>query len=208
MGLFKKSENKKEVSNYQKDFPPKLPELPKLPDFPELENSQNENPEEKFSLPQLPSFPNSSLGEKFSQNTIKEAVSGGKEVNSEDEAEDFDMDDYEGSMMPMSPDEMQSSIMSHDGEISTTLKPTKGYTQKQYISTKNSEPVFIRLDKFEESLEIFKDAKEQISEIEHLLKDIKELKEKEEEELNSWEDEIQGIKKQIEKVDQDIFSKI
>lgn len=216
MGLFKKSDDKKSgkgVSSYPSDSPPRLPELPKLPEFPGMEDSQSNEPEEKFSLPQLPSFPNSSLGDKFSQNTIKDAVSGGKEVDSEDmdEDENFDMEEYEHPMTPPSPDKMQSSIMSDNKsreESEAVERPVRGYNQKQYTSMKNPEPVFIRLDKFEESLDIFKDAKEQISDIENLLKEIKELKEKEEAELSSWEDEIQEIKKQVEKVDQDIFSKV
>ena len=47
-----------------------------------------------------------------------------------------------------------------------------------------------------------------MSEIEKTLKNIKEVKENEERELASWENEIEMIKKQIEKVDKNIFSKI
>jgi hypothetical protein len=210
MGLFKKNEDKKknnnEVSRYSEDNSeiPQLPELPKLPDFPGMEEDENEN----FSLPQLPSFPNSSLGDKFSQNTIKDAVSGGKEGDSEGyNAEDFEIDEneIESPMMQNPSDGMQRSIMSQEMPSKQRIQ---NYSQRQYTTMKKPEPVFIRLDKFEESLEIFEDAKEQISEIEHLLRKIKELKQKEEEELSSWENQIQEIKKQVEKVDQDIFSKI
>jgi len=41
-----------------------------------------------------------------------------------------------------------------------------------------------------------------------LLKNIKKIKEEEELELDFWENEIQKLKGQIEKVDRDIFSKI
>ena len=74
--------------------------------------------------------------------------------------------------------------------------------------TLEREPIFIRLDKFEESLNIFKRTKEKISEVEELLKQTKELKEKENQELASWETDVQQIKNQIEKVDKNIFSKV
>ena len=74
--------------------------------------------------------------------------------------------------------------------------------------TKKAEPVFIRIDKFEESIKIFQEIKSQISDIEKLIKNTKEIKAKEEEELTSWETEIQTVKNQIEKVNQDIFSRI
>jgi len=201
MGLFKKKEEKK-ASQYSKEDSqvPQLPELPKLPEFPGMnENDNSEITQNDFSLPQLPAYPNSSLGDKFSQNTIKEAVSGGKEVE-EGNAEDFELDDEDEEKYPMMQPPSPKS-MSKKNAI-------QNYAPRQYTTSKNPEPVFIRLDKFEESLDIFENAKEQISDIEHLLKEIKDLKQKEDEELNSWENQIQEIKKQIEKVDQDIFSKI
>jgi len=73
---------------------------------------------------------------------------------------------------------------------------------------RTDEPIFIRIDKFEESLKVFEKVKEKISEIEHLLRETKELKEQEQLELSNWEQEIQKLKLQIEKVDEDIFSKI
>jgi septal ring factor EnvC (AmiA/AmiB activator) len=97
-------------------------------------------------------------------------------------------------------------------EESITTKPKskevpQNYAMRSYM-TKKAEPVFIRIDKFEESMKIFQDIKSQISEIEELIKNTKETKNKEEEELASWETEIQTIKNQIEKVNQDIFSRI
>jgi len=41
-----------------------------------------------------------------------------------------------------------------------------------------------------------------------MLRNIKHIKENEEKELKSWEEEIDTIKQQIEKVDKNIFSKI
>jgi len=66
MGLF--NTNKKEVK--QNEIP-SLPELPKLPEFPEMKSGKT-----KEEIHRLPSYPSNSFGEKFSQNVIKEAVSG------------------------------------------------------------------------------------------------------------------------------------
>jgi len=68
--------------------------------------------------------------------------------------------------------------------------------------------VFVKIDKFEESLKIFELTKNKIVEMEKMLEDIKELKEKEEKELDYWMAEIQTIKNQTEQVERDIFSKL
>ena len=174
--------NKKEA----KEESVELPRLPSLPDikFPypkitEIEDSQNE-------LHQLPSFPINKLGEKFSQSTIKNAVEGAEEI-----------EEKEGNQPPaklFSSNPYKNEIPKEFSEASKKIKET--------------EPLFIRIDKFEESLRIFQDSMERITEIEELLKETKEIKEKEEKELETWENEIRTIKEQIDKVDKNIFSRI
>ncbi len=261
MGLFKRKESKG-VTKKSSEIPD-LPELPKLSDFSPTPSSQENVPlYEEEKLPQLPTFPDNDLGNRFTQNTIKEAVAGEKE-----EEEVFAMEDGSGEEMLMMQkplikksfsreyDEYEQSInkskpekkfsMEYEEDDSNELPeieenyersepltpiapPIKSvtppkktvkaaprvieddeekYTVKNYM-TKKAEPVFIRIDKFEESIKIFQDIKSQISEIEKLIKNTKEIKAKEEEELLSWEKEIQTIKNQIEKVNQDIFSRV
>ncbi len=177
MSWFNKKEKKKEGLN--------LPELPKLPELPNL--GKGFNLDNQHALPQLPSYPTSSFGEKFSQNAIKDAVSG-----EEEDDEDFDADE---SM--------------HDEKLKmprplTREEPT---VHRVMMGTRN-EPVFVRLDKFEEGLKIFEDAKHKIMELERMLKNVKNIKEEEEKELQNWDTEIQKLKGQFEKIDRDIFSKI
>lgn len=258
MGLFGKKDKKGEIKRVSSSAP-ELPELPKLPEFPPISNTNtsNLNPlHEEEKLPQLPTFPNNSLGNKFTQNTIKEAVAGEKEDEEVFDADDLpeehigmmqkplikksfskDYDDYEQSISGSKP-EKKFSKEYDDEEIpeteeiyermvpaipvappvkakplpkptstSRTVDVSEEFAVKNYM-TKKAEPVFIRIDKFEESIKIFQDIKSQISEIEKLIKNTKEIKAKEEEELTSWEKEIQTIKNQIEKVNQDIFSRI
>jgi hypothetical protein len=165
---------------------------------------------EDNSLPQLPKFPNNPLGNKFSQNTIKEAITGKKEDEEVFDAEDFPEEEKKGMMQK--PLQRSSREDFENYETSISMKPksrevSQNFVTKSYM-TKKAEPVFIRIDKFEESMKIFQDIMSQVSEIENLIKNTKEIKSKEEEELASWETEIQLIKNQIEKVNQDIFSRI
>jgi hypothetical protein len=186
MGLFKKKEKKKEVSEV-----PKLPELPQLPELPEFNEAEvkdySRSQNISGTIPQLPSFPNGSLGNKFSQNTIKEAITGKKEE--EVEAEEFTRE------IPM----MQKPLARETGR--------ENYPAMQN-NQKESGPIFIRIDKFEEGSRTFEDVRRKISEIENMFADIKEVKEKEDKELNLWEEEIKEIKEKIEKVDSNIFSQV
>jgi hypothetical protein len=203
MGLFGKKDKKEEVKRGISNIP-ELPELPKLPELPSMDEFSYEDE----SLPQLPKFPNNPLGDKFSQNTIKEAITGKKEDEEVFDAEDFS--EEEGMMQKPLQKPLREDFENYETGISTKPKlreVPQNFVTKNYM-TKKAEPIFIRIDKFEESMKIFQDIRSQVSEIESLIKNIKEIKSKEEEELASWETEIQQIKDQIEKVNQDIFSRI
>ena len=69
-------------------------------------------------------------------------------------------------------------------------------------------PVFVRIDRFEEGLKLLEGIKSQISDIEKILAETRRLKEKEDEELSSWESELKRMKTELEKMGNDIFSKI
>lgn len=182
--------NKKEVKE-NKSRIPSLPNLPKLT----LEE------DELRPINQLPSFPNNSLGNKFSQDTIKEAITGEKEDDW------FDADDYENQMM-LEP--KKEPLPSFEEDDLKTVPKKMEYNFKTTIpqKTKDDEPIFIRLDKFKEGLKLFEKTKEQITQIEVTLKDIRKVKEEEEKELSSWEKELQELKKKVERIENDLFSKL
>ena len=132
------------------------------------------------------------MGIKFSQNIIKEAITG-KKIGDEG----FDENDF-----------------AHEDDEQMIQKPSTNplgidfdEDEEEEITAKD-EPVFIRIDRFEESLKTIEKAKKQISNIEEVLRDIKKIKEEEEKELQQWEKEILSVKNQIEKIDRDVFSKI
>ena len=181
MGLF----GKKKEGN-EKEGIPSLAELPKLP---ELDSSKE--------FHQLPNFPSSSLGKKYSQESIKEAVKG------EDYDHDFESfnpeDVIEGSLKKPQRRELEDEVEAEE------MVGLRGSIKRSVIET---EPIFIRIDKFEDAMRIFNDTKRQLSEIESILGHVKKIKEDEEKEIREWENNLRNMKSQIEKVDRDIFSKI
>ncbi len=199
MGLFSK---KKEKEDDKKANLPKLPELPSIPKLPKI--SEMDEDEEKYNLPKLPSFPNNSYGEKFSQDTIKEAVGGVKEEEEVDEADEFDDDEERMMQKPLR--------KSNTKEIYDTSKTRNKRVPEEFreaaMRVREAEPIFVRLDKFEESLKLFEKTKDQITEIEKMLSHIRKIKEDEEKEIEFWENEMQMIKKNIDKIDREVFSKI
>ena len=73
---------------------------------------------------------------------------------------------------------------------------------------KGEEPLFIRIDKFEESALKFNNVKEKLREAERMLSQVQQIKKHEESELATWESELRMLKTQIDEIDEDIFSKV
>src|SRR4030042_6930304 len=168
MGLF----SRKEKSVEKKGELPSLPELPKFPSLSGKEETEGE-------LPKLPSFPKSPVGEKLSEDTIKKAINGKKE-----EAREIFEDEFaeEEQMILESPEKKQGFIApqkSFRKEISEDFQEEKrafpNYAPQRRTFERQipegfedanrklieSEPIFVRMDKFEETKKIFKKTKEQ-----------------------------------------------
>ena len=162
-----------------------LPELPDIDSFspPSMQelpsiNSQNSEP----SLPELPSQSNRPFPTTISH-----------EIN-----KNFEKSKY-------------TPLNSNSKEIKPNFtSPRKIELSSRHMQpkTKKIEPVYIRLDKFQESLETFEQIKFKVGEIEDVLRKTKEIRAKEEQELDEWERELQLIKSQIDMIDRDIFNKI
>lgn len=194
MGWF----NKKDKVMQKKEIP-SLPNLPRLPELPSFGKKYFANSDEQ--LHQLPSFPNNYLGEKFSQNAIKEAVTGRKESEEVFDVNESEFDDENQMMRKPLKKPLTKELLFQKKEVPEEFKEAARIVR-------NAEPIFIRIDKFEEGIKIFEKTKEKILEMDKILKNIKKIKEEEEIELNFWENEIQKLKEQIEKVNRDIFSKV
>jgi hypothetical protein len=186
--------NKKKEETHELSEIPELPQLPKLPELPS-NNIQ-------FKPNALPRFPSSTLGDKFSQNTIKDAISGEKE----DDEELADEPDEEHQTMPNLP---EGPLAREIPTASDFLPKQKNYPPlptRQEPRTGN--PMYVRLDKFEENMELFDKIKKQLVGVEKIMNDIKQTKEQEDKELGDWQNRLQTMKEQIEKIDRDIFSKV
>ena len=116
--------------------------------------------------------------------------------------------DFHKEIGGLSPRETMEEMMEPEQKPFTHSHTSHAKSRVRSGASGRDEPVFIRIDKFEDSLKIFEKTREQIQEIEDLVKHARELKAKENEELMKWEEEIQAIKEQIGKVDRDIFSKV
>ncbi len=200
MGLFNKKEQ----------HIPRLPDLPTLPKIPQAPSMDKQNFSPKFlpdidmpsqNIHELPSFPTDNFSEKFSQNSIKSAIEGENELNlSKEEMLEEEINELDDPFM--APQKIKNFSQKE-------FKPSQEFiTTKETTHSEINEPVFVRIDKFEESLKIFKRTKNKLSEIEDLLKKTKEIKSKEDEELSLWENELRKLQEQIGKVDKDIFSKV
>jgi hypothetical protein len=184
-----------------------LPELPELPTSTDLNfPSQNElsGLEQKQEIPEVPSglpeiethalptLPESTTGERFNQQAIKQAVN----------TKGFQKSQFP----PLQPPATKSiPPIPYKPAGKRTLEMTENFTPR---STKKAEPVFIRLDKFQAAIETFEDIKTKIIEIEDLLRKTREIKTKEEQELEEWEREIHLIKSRINTIDKNIFNKL
>ncbi len=185
MGWFKK-EDKKQSSE-------KIPELPKLPslpslDFPKIDSSnlhpkQEPSKKQAVQMPEHPTqihkLPNFSSGS-VSDKFSQRVIKEAVESDDE-EPEEFDEDN---------------------------LTPINPRTQRIGYKADEGNPVFVRLDKFEESLEILDSIKKDLVHIEKFLEEIKKVRLEEEKELSLWEKEVEESKKKIAKIDEEFFSKI
>jgi len=193
-------------SNKKENTKTTLPELPDFQDSPESTNKilmQEGYSEQEIvpltnietsPLPPLPNFQN--------QEQIKPAIQ--KQNNQEMQISNFaplpQLNDYEKT--PVKP-----VILS---PITPRIQPPEKLNQEQSYksSSKKTEPIYIKLDKFETTVQTFEEIKDKIGEIEKLLVKTKEIKAEEEKELEEWEKEIHIIKSRLDSIDKTVFKDI
>ncbi len=190
MGLFSK---KKGV---EAEGVPELPELPEPPGAKSPLIPTSEIPDVPSGLPKiktqtLPILPDSQAGEKFKQEAIKHAITEPSQ-------------ELPRPQLALEP----PPIPLRKGIVKKRTMEIPAIIPSRTPAMKKTEPVFIRLDKFQEATETFEEIKNKIFEIEDLLKKTREIKIKEEEELANWEREIQIIKSRIDLINKDIFNEL
>lgn len=179
-----------------------LPDLPELPEISELPKVNKPNIKEE--LPALPSFPSSEISSKLSQQAIRAEISKSDDAN----------DDQKSEIKHIS--EKQKIIKPYTQEISPEQEEVPEFKFKEEsrsfeispVSAKEKNPVFVRIDRFQNALKNLSEIKKNLQDIEAYLAEVKETRVKEDQELAEWERQIQNIKSKLELVDRTIFSKL
>jgi hypothetical protein len=207
MGWFSKKENKTNVEQ--------MPQLPELPDSPHTNILIHEgvNPpqipspiriqqEDKISLPEYE--PPQRLVRKISDEDFKPQYTEPKPGMQKSKFSS----DYP---MPSIPDYTPIQKVENYPEPKIKNESYKPLSEspRQQISQiktfpKKDESVFIRIDKFQVTIEAFRDISQKIREIEELLARTKEIKAREEKELEEWEREIEAIKLKLDSIGKEI----
>jgi len=201
MGLFSKKEE--------------VPEIPAAPSLPELPKPKGQP--EKKDLPELPSFPANSKNENLNQEMVKSAVADmpspeENEVHVEiPEGLHITEESDEGSMIPPKPSVEETipqppTIPSIADTPKRTLELNASTPNKPI--TRQVEPIFVRIDKFQSAQKNFENIKDKVKEIESVLSKIKDVKSKEEVELKGWTEDVEKIKSRLAEVDSGIFDQI
>lgn len=234
MGWF--SGGKKEEEKQQIPSLPQLPRLPELPELPSMRpKSQSPQIHQLPSFPNSPmgqKFSQNTIKSAVSSNTRPVGKDGDRVFEADDFStrgmmpkpekhfppqpqvrrrqeidEDYDMPDEDDEHEEEPEFKMDSDYEKSEFETPEEIPETPIYDAPS-TRLRTTEPVFIRIDKFEASLRAFEKTKKQIADIEKNLKEISDLKKEEERELVSWQQEILKVKELIDKVERDIFSKL
>jgi hypothetical protein len=69
-----------------------------------------------------------------------------------------------------------------------------------------SKPIFVKIDKYKEILEIVDVVNKKVAGVKQLLTEFEELRTKEEEELSNWEKNLEDITHKIESIKEELSS--
>ena len=191
MGLFGKKENtESEVT---------LPDLPEMDDdLPSLDDSRFIEDLPDLELNELPPLPNNqNIG--INQSAIKSEISRQRIIPQRNIS-----GEYKPRFHLVESSNKKAPV--RIGQLNQNIESSNPPEIKSF--SKEVEPIYVRLDKFQTTVSSFEEIKEKVMDIEKLLTKIKETREKEDRELEGWENEIQVIKSRIEFIDKNIFNKL
>jgi len=200
MGWF----NKKKEDEVSLNILPELPELPKSSIIPQPSQFINEEQEmspdfPEFEINELPPLPETA--EKRTYPITPDQPMQKSNFTYTNQIEEPPVPFLPSPQKPQQVQQKPTQLVQPKPVIQKT--PTISDT-----SPKKIEPIYIRLDKFESSVETLEEIKEKITEIENFLVKSREIKNKEEEELIDWENEIQDIKSKIDSIDKNLLDKL
>jgi len=180
-------------------------EVPEVSRAPFGSFSFGEEDDEMRNLPELPSFPKGLSGNSINQVVVKEAVN-----------DDSPIEDGEDGVDSLGEIPVLGLMNNNSGRIPSRpredeIKEEMGRIEsppKENVLLKESEPVFIRIDKFTASQKSFEQIKEKLKKIEGVLEKIKGAREKEEAEIESWTKDVESLKLKLSELDSGIFERL
>jgi len=101
-----------------------------------------------------------------------------------------------GSETPTQSTPVAPSVTEVTKELSVNSKP------------RGDQPFFVRIDKFNETIENFRKVNEQVHQIEKIIESLESTKDEEEKELEEWKKDVSDMKTNLNKIDNEIFNKI
>ena len=150
----------------------------KVPELPPAPKFPELPKSEEKETHELPSLPNN-LGENLNHAIVKSAV------------DDFSEGEAAIPAPPKQEPEKRTLEISEEPE-----------------KTKEAEPIFVRIDRFQEAQKNFKEIKNKVSSIEKILRRVREKKEKEDREISLWVQDLEKIKARLAEIDSEIFNQI
>lgn len=156
--------------------------------------------QEPNPLPQLPKYGDQDLS------IVKNTLQGPNKIQNPE-----DYNNYQENQNKYYPPTNQGYEIKEKKELRTIEVPEDYEPPLSKIPRKklNKEgSVFVKIEKFQNSIENFERIKEKLNEIQETIIKIKRVRSKEEEELKQWELEVQAIKARIENIDNILFDKI
>ena len=181
----------------------KVPELPVLPNPPVIPQVPKKETKE------LPELPHTNFGENLNQKMVKSAINDSSmDENIEQLPKNFKLGEKEVDLIPVVP---QEPIISKE-EITPMIHEKKTLELPADVEVKHltekSEPIFVRIDKFQQADKDFTEIKRMVKDIGETQKKIKDIKIKEDAEISGWSHEIEKVKARLEEIDSDIFGRL
>jgi len=195
-------QNKKKV--LQDDFESES-DIPKLsfPRFSDFAISRKpEKPQSLPALPALPKLPSSNLSDDLTRDAIKSKLSFDDAYSASD-LEEIPKSEEKPAYLGEVEEDIPE-IQTQEPEIPEIPKPS--YVKKEAVEDKSKE-IFVKIQDYKQALASFNDIKSKLQEVEGLMLCIKETKKREEIELDSWKQEIDNLKNNIENIERKLFKK-
>ena len=73
------------------------------------------------------------------------------------------------------------------------------------LERREEKPVFVKIDKYRESMKTLDSIKSKLEEADELLKNLTKLRQDEERELEDWQNSLNEIRQKLLKIDKDLF---